>query len=70
MKIMTCREMGGECDAEIKAHTSSEMAQKMTADVIEKHPDVAEKMKNMTESEHEKLEDDFHKNWEKALTTK
>jgi predicted small metal-binding protein len=66
MKTMTCREMGGKCDAEIKADSSSEMAKKMTAHVMEKHPDVFEKMKNMTESEHKKWEEDFHKNWASA----
>ena len=63
---MTCKQMGGTCDTEIKASSSAEMAKKMTAHVMEKHPEVAEKMKNMTKSEHEKWEDDFHKNWDKA----
>jgi hypothetical protein len=27
-------------------------------------------MKNMTESEHKKWEDDFHKNWDKARESK
>jgi predicted small metal-binding protein len=70
MKTMTCREMGGTCDAEIKADSTSEMAKKMTAHVMEKHPDVFEKMKNMTESEHKKWEDDFHENWDKAPESK
>lgn len=70
MKTMTCREMGGECGLEIKANSSSEMAKKMTAHVIEKHPDVAERMKNMTEAEHQKWEDDFHEKWDHALAGK
>jgi predicted small metal-binding protein len=70
MKTMTCRQMGGKCDTEIKADSSSEMAKKMTAHVMEKHPDVFETMKNMTESEHKKWEDDFHKNWDKAPESK
>ncbi len=28
MKTMTCREMGGDCDMEICAETSSDMAKK------------------------------------------
>jgi predicted small metal-binding protein len=67
---MTCRQMGGTCDAEITADTSSEMAKKMTAHVMEKHPDVAERMKKMTEPEHKQWEDDFHKKWEKAPVAK
>jgi predicted small metal-binding protein len=54
--------MGGKCEAEFTADSSSEMAKEMTAHVMEKHPDVAEKMKNMTESEHKQWEYDFHKN--------
>jgi len=46
MKTVTRREMGGDCDAEITASSSSEMANKMTAYVMEKHPDGAERMKN------------------------
>jgi hypothetical protein len=42
----------------------------MTAHVMEKHPDIFEKMKNMTESEHKKWEDDFHKSWDKAPESK
>jgi predicted small metal-binding protein len=70
MKTMTCREMGGSCDTQIQADSSAEMAKKMTAHVLEKHPDVYERMKNMTESEHKKWEEDFHKNWQKAPEAK
>ena len=49
-----------------KAASSEEMAKKMTAHVMEKHPDVAEKMKNMSPTEHEKWEAEFHKNWIRA----
>jgi hypothetical protein len=66
MKKMTCKEMGGSCDAEIKAESSSEMAKKMTAHVMEKHPDVFEKMKNMSKAQHKEWEKEFHKNWENA----
>ena len=58
--------MGGNCDLEIQAGTSSEMAKKMTSHVMKDHPDVAETMKNMTEEEHEKWETEFHKNWENS----
>lgn len=68
--MKTCREMGGNCDTEIKANSSSEMARKITAHVIENHPDVAETMKNMTAVERQQWEDEFHKNWDKAAASK
>ena len=67
---MTCRQMGGDCDMEIKADTSAEMAKKMTAHVMIKHPDVAKKMSTMTEAEHEAWEADFHKKWNAAPEVK
>lgn len=66
MKKMTCREMGGDCDMEIYAETSAEMAKKMTTHVMEMHPDVAQKMSTMTEDEHEEWEKDFHQKWDVA----
>ncbi len=58
--------MGGTCDKEIQAETSSEMAKNMTAHVMEAHPDVAKKMENMSEAEHEEWEKDFHEKWDNA----
>jgi len=66
MKTMTCRQMGGTCDAKLEASTSAEMAKKMTAHVMAEHPDVAAKMKNMSSEEHEKWESEFHRNWNRA----
>lgn len=66
MKTMTCRTMGGGCDMPISAETSSAMAEKMTEHVMKVHPDVAERMANMTPAEHEKWEDQFHKDWNNA----
>ncbi len=70
MKTMTCREMGGDCDMEISAETSSEMAEKMTAHVMGSHPEVAEKMSTMTDAEHDVWENEFHKNWDVAPEVK
>lgn len=66
MKTMTCREMGGECDVEIHAESSAEMALMMTEHVKEKHPHVAEKMEKMTNEERAAWETEFHKNWDAA----
>lgn len=51
MKTMTCRQLGGTCGQQFSAQTWDEMVQKMTAHVIEKHPDVAESMKKMHEQD-------------------
>ncbi len=63
---MTCKQMGGACDMEIQAGTSTEMARKMTAHVLKKHPEVANKMKNMSAEEHRRREAEFHRNWDEA----
>lgn len=63
---MICRQMGGECDLEIKADTSEEMIEKMTAHVSEAHPEVASNMGKMTEEEHKEWETEFQKKWNEA----
>jgi predicted small metal-binding protein len=47
MKTMTCRELGGGCDQKLSANTWDEMVQKMSKDVMEKHPDAAKQMEKM-----------------------
>ncbi|MES2224089.1 MAG: hypothetical protein V4469_04125 [Patescibacteria group bacterium] len=42
----------------------------MTEHVMKSHPEVAEKMSNMTETEHEEWETEFHKNWDAAPEVK
>ena len=51
MKTLTCRQLGGACDQPISAESWDDMVQKMTAHVIEKHPDVAARMKAMHDSD-------------------
>ena len=65
-KMMTCKQMEGECDLPLFATTSKDMAEKMTAHVMDVHPKVAQKMASMTPEEHEEWEKEFHKNWEEA----
>jgi predicted small metal-binding protein len=47
MKTMTCKELGGKCDQKLSAGTWEEMVQVMTKHVMDNHPDVARKMKEM-----------------------
>jgi predicted small metal-binding protein len=47
MKTMTCKELGGKCNQKLSANTWEEMVKAMTQHVMEKHPDVAQRMKEM-----------------------
>ncbi|MBA3788786.1 DUF1059 domain-containing protein [Patescibacteria group bacterium] len=64
MKTMTCKELGGECDAAMTAETSEEMVKKMTAHVMENHPDTAKKMEEMHAEDPNKWGDEFKKKWD------
>ena len=66
MKTMTCRELGGACDQKISAETWDDMVKKMTAHVMDKHPDVAEKMKQMHAEDPEKWGKEVKPKWEAA----
>lgn len=66
MKTMTCRELGGACDQEILAGTWDEMVQKMTAHVMEKHPDVAESMKRMHQEDPKRWGREMKPKWDAA----
>lgn len=45
MKKMTCRQMGGECDAEITGATPGEMLENGMKHLEETHPDMAASVK-------------------------
>ncbi|CAN7723003.1 hypothetical protein [Rhizobium sp. LjRoot258] len=66
MKTMTCRELGGACDEKLSAQTWDEMVKKMTSHVMDKHPDVAEKMKKMHEEDPEKRGKEMKQKWDVA----
>ena len=66
MKTMTCRDLGGACDQKLSAETWEEMVKKMTAHVIEKHPDVAADMKKMHEEDAEKWGQEMKPKWDHA----
>ena len=66
MKSLTCRELGGTCDYRISAETWDEAVNKMTAHVMDRHPDVAEQMKEMHEKDPEKWGRETKPKWDAA----
>lgn len=62
MKIMTCKDLGGSCDAKLSANTWDEMVMTMTKHVIGNHPDVAQQM--------EKMHDDDPQRWSRETKPK
>jgi predicted small metal-binding protein len=63
MKKMTCREMGGPCDAEMTAATSEEMVKKGMEHVEAAHPEMVASIKAMTPEENEKWNAEFNMKW-------
>ncbi len=65
---MTCRAMGGPCDAEMTADTAEEMMKKggehVMAATDEEHMKIAEDMKNMPEEGKKEWNDMFMGKWE------
>lgn len=66
MKSLTCKELGGTCDFKISAETWDEAVKKMTAHVMDKHPDVAKDMKRMHEEDPKKWGREMKPKWEAA----
>ena len=66
MKTLTCRELGGDCDQKLTAETWDEMVKTMTAHVMEKHPDVAQAMKEMHETDPRQWGREMQPKWEAA----
>lgn len=66
MKTMTCQELGGTCDQRLSAESWDEMVKKMTSHVMEKHPDVAEAMKEMHENDPEQWGREMKPKWDAA----
>ena len=68
MKKITCKDMGGSCEAEIQGATAEEMidaGKKHVHDAMdEDHKAVVEKMKAMPEEEGVKWREDFAKNFD------
>ena len=70
MKKMTCREMGGACDAEIRGETADEMMENGKKHVHEAaddaHNETVKQMQNSTPEEMQAWMEDFHKKFEAA----
>ena len=69
MKTLSCKELGGKCDEKITAETWDEAVKKMTAHVMERHPDVAEEMKKMHERDPEEWSRKVKPKWDATPET-
>jgi len=65
MKTMTCKQMGGMCDASMTAATQDEMMTMGMKHLEEAHPEMAADVKKMapTDPMMVKWQDDFNKTW-------
>ena len=66
MKTLTCRELGGACDAKLTAGSWDEMVKTMTKHVMEKHPDVAKQMEKMHKDDPQKWGKEMKPKWNVA----
>ena len=64
---MTCATMGGPCDVKVTAATENEMSDKGWDHLMKMHPEMVEKMNNMTPEEKNAWRANFHTTWEAAL---
>jgi len=66
MKTMSCKELGGVCDAKLSAETWDEMVSKMTKHVMANHPDVAKQMEKMHMEDPKKWGRTYKPKWDAA----
>ena len=64
MKTMTCNELGGPCDKKLTAQSWPEMVQKMTAHVLESHPQTAKDMQKMHEQDPQQWGREMKPKWD------
>jgi predicted small metal-binding protein len=71
MKTITCAQMGGMCDAEMKAGSKDEMMSVAMNHLEEAHPEMAATVKAMpaTDPAMVKWSEDFDKTWEATPDT-
>jgi len=60
---MTCAQMGGPCEAMISGNTPQELADNGTKHVAQAHPEMMEKVKNMSAEERDKWMKDLNTKW-------
>ena len=70
MKTMTCRELGGSCDQKLSAETWDEMVKTMTKHVLDKHPDVAQRMEKMHSEDPKRWGREHRPKWDAAPETR
>ncbi|HTB31066.1 MAG TPA: DUF1059 domain-containing protein [Bacteroidia bacterium] len=70
MKTMSCKELGGPCEAKISANTWDEMVKKMTKHVITNHPDTAKEMEKMHNKDPKKWGKAYKPRWDAAPESK
>lgn len=66
MKTITCKELGGTCDAKLSAGSWDEMVNAMTKHVMDNHPDVAKKMEAMHNRDPKEWGREMKPKWEAA----
>jgi predicted small metal-binding protein len=64
MKMMSCKELGGNCDQQLSANSWEEMVKAMTKHVMEKHPDVAKQMEIMHNEDPKKWSKEMKPKWQ------
>ena len=69
MKTLTCRQLGGACDAQIAADSWAEMAKLMTQHVTANHPEVAKAMEEIYRTDPERWSKEHKAQWERAPDT-
>jgi predicted small metal-binding protein len=66
MKTLTCKQLGGACNAKLTAGSWDEMVKVMTKHVMANHPDVAKKMQAMHAEDPQKWAKENKRKWENA----
>lgn len=69
MKTITCKAMGGPCDAPITGNTAEELMNNGMAHVNANHPELAASMKTMPKEETDKWAADYQKTWDATPET-
>jgi predicted small metal-binding protein len=70
MKTMTCKELGGTCNAKLRASSWDEMANTMTKHVMNRHPEVAKKMVEMYEADPKQWGREMKPKWDATPDSK
>jgi predicted small metal-binding protein len=66
MKTLSCKDLGGTCEAKFSASSWDDMVQTMTKHVMEKHPDVAKQMEKMHNEDPKKWSSQTKPKWDAA----